>query len=89
VRFLGLVIDSGNHSLAGSRAGAAGVGVLELEVEVDFPAELEETSKPFFSASSLASISAEAFAISSGLTSSPLRMRAAISGVTRTRRTEV
>lgn len=74
-RFFGVIIDWGSHSLTGSTDEVVCASVLgeELTALVTFPA----------------SAFAEAAAISSGLTSSPLLMRAAISGVTRIRRTLV
>lgn len=77
-RFLGVVMESGNHSLTVgsvfSISGARCVGGGELEL---------------VSSDSSRSAFAMAAVISSGDTSSPLRMRAAISGVMRTLRTFV
>lgn len=72
--FLGLERDSGNHSFTGSGGG----DLVFVGAAVD--------GGPFFSSRSVRAIDS---AISSGLTSSPLCIRAAMSGVTRTRRTPV
>lgn len=69
---------SGNHSLTG-------IGEVLISDLLEFAGKAGDDS--FFSSSS--SALAEAAAISSGLTSSPRLIRAAISGVTRIRRTFV
>ncbi len=81
-RFFGAVTDAGSQSFTGSEEDDSSN---EVVCRVSEGAD-GGTDESFFSASSA---NAEAAAISSGLTSSPLLKRAAITGVTRMRRTLV
>jgi hypothetical protein len=76
--FFGFVMVSGNHSFALESLSESAGGFSTLSTRGDRSSKLEPSwSRCIFSARAAAS------AISSGLTSSPLRSRAAISGVTR------